>query len=293
MIDWWDAAIAIWQQPVLGASSDAPITVGQIVLVALLLIAGIRGGRIVQRQLAKRLKTSSLQPDAAHALERISFYMIVVVVVVTAMGLLNIPLTAFAFVSGAVAIGVGFGAQNIINNFISGWILMSERPVRIGDFVELDGAHGIVETIGNRSTRIRRVDGVHLLVPNSALLEQTVINWTLLDRNVRTSVKVGVAYGSPVKLVTQLIHDAVDAHPEVLKDPAPIVVFDDFGDSALLFEALFWSDAGNERGLRAIRSDLRYRINELFAEHGIVIPFPQRDIHLYSTEPRPQETFQQ
>ena len=107
----------------------------------------------------------------------------------TAMSLLRIPLTAFAFISGAVAIGVGFGAQNIINNFISSWILMSERPVRIGDFVEIDNSAGVVEMIGNRSTRIRRTDGVHMLVPNSQMLERIVVSWTLIDKSIRSMVR--------------------------------------------------------------------------------------------------------
>jgi small-conductance mechanosensitive channel len=287
--EFWNLVLAVWQHPVFGASGDAPITVGQIVLVLLLLAVGLLGGRIAQRQVGRRLLRSHLQPDAAHAIERILFYGIVALVAVTAMGLLNIPLTAFAFVSGAVAIGVGFGAQNIINNFISGWILMTERPVRMGDFIEIDGAHGTVETIGNRSTRIRRVDGVHLLVPNSTLLEQTVVNWTLVDNNVRTSVSVGVAYGSDVKLVAELIAKAAAEHPDILKEPPPVVVFDDFGDSALQFEVLFWSDAGAERGLRAIRSDLRFTLNARFAEHNISIPFPQRDVHLYGRDISPSE----
>jgi small-conductance mechanosensitive channel len=283
MAELWDIVVAIWQQPIFRASTDTPITVGQLMLVLLLLVTGIVGGRIAQRGVAGRLKRSSIQPDAAHAIERILFYTIVVVVVITAMGLLSIPLTAFAFVSGAVAIGVGFGAQNIINNFISGWILMSERPVRIGDFIEIDDTHGVVEMIGNRSTRIRRVDGVHLLVPNSSLLEQTVVNWTLVDNKVRSSVRVGVAYGSDVKLVAALIEKAADEHPDILQDPEPVVVFEDFGDSALVFDVLFWSDAGGERGLRRIRSDLRFTLNTVFAEHDIAIPFPQRDVHLYGT----------
>jgi len=205
---------------------------------------------------------------------------------ITALGMLRIPVTALAFVSGAVAIGIGFGAQNIINNLISGWILMSERPVRIGDFVELDADNrGTVETIGNRSTRIRRFDGVHLLVPNSQMLERMVINWTLVDRKFRTSVRVGVMYGSPVRLVEKLLHQAAAQHVDTLADPAPVVVFEDFGDNALIFDVFFWCEAHAERDLRTIRSDIRFRIDELCREHDIVIAFPQRDVHLYAKTP--------
>lgn len=199
--------------------------------------------------------------------------------------MLHIPITAMAFATGAIAIGVGFGAQAIINNFISGWILMSERPVRIGDFIEIEGSKGVVERIGNRSTRIRRVDGVHLLVPNSKLLEQTVINWTLVDHKIRTRVGVRVAYGSPVRQVESILLQAIKEHPSVNATPAPNIVFEEFGDSALLFDCYFWVEVKRESELRNIRSDIRFRIDELFHEHGIVIAFPQRDLHLDTGRP--------
>lgn len=280
MKELWAVIVSIWELPLVHTTGGGALTIGQVVLVILLLIGGIVVGRKVQGLLAKRLEKTHLQQDAAHALERIVFYTILIVVLMTALSLLHIPLTAFAFISGGIAIGVGFGAQNIINNFISGWILMSERPVRIGDFIEVSGSLGTVETIGNRSTRIRRVDGVHLLVPNSAMLEQTVVNWTLIDQNIRTSVRLGVAYGSDVKLVAKLIRQAIDEHPNILRTPPPIIVFDDFGDSALIFEGFFWCLATAERQLRQIRSDLRFTLTESFAANGITIPFPQRDVHL-------------
>jgi small-conductance mechanosensitive channel len=261
------------------------ITVGQITEVLLLLVFGYLGSRLVGYLLARRLAATKLRPDVVYVLKRITFFVILILVVITALGLLGIPLTAFAFATGALAIGVGFGAQNIINNFISGWILMVERPIRIGDFIEIDSAQGVIEHIGNRSTRIRRTDGVHLLVPNSLLLERTVVNWTLVDLEIRSIVRVGVAYGSPVRLVADLILQAVKEQSEVKEKPAPSVIFDDFGDNALAFDAYFWCDAGSERYLREIRSSTRFRITELFEENGIVIAFPQRDVHLDSNKP--------
>ena len=195
------------------------------------------------------------------------------------------PLTAFAFVSGAVAIGVGFGAQNIINNFISGWILLFEKPVRINDFIEINEHMGVVERIGNRSTRIRRTDGVHLLIPNSQMLERVVVNWTLIDEQIRTIVRVGVAYGSPIKKVAELVLQAVTEQAETQAEPAPRVVLEDFGDNAIIFDAYFWCEVGGERELRQIRSAIRFRIAELFHEHDIVISFPQRDVHLDTLSP--------
>ncbi|MDH3419131.1 MAG: mechanosensitive ion channel [Gammaproteobacteria bacterium] len=281
----WERAVSIWNYPLVTLTSGAVVAVSQIVLVGLLLVIGLIASRWIERIVAGRLAKTHLQADAAHALQRILFYSLVIVIVITALGLLHVPLTAFAFVSGAVAIGVGFGAQNIINNFISGWILMTERPVRIGDFVEIDEAQGMVEIIGNRSTRIRRADGVHLLVPNSLMLERTVVNWTLVDRAIRAIVRVGVAYGSPVREVEKLIHRAVNENSLVKQEPAPRVIFEDFGDNALIFDAYFWCDVSSERELRKIRSDIRFRIADLFSENGIVIAFPQRDVHLDSEMP--------
>ena len=174
-----DEVKEVWGYVLATAPGGQAISIGQIVSVLVLLIGGYFGSRFVGYIFGRRLAHTKLRPDVIHVLKRIAFFSILLLVVVTALSLLGIPLTAFAFATGAIAIGVGFGAQNIINNFISGWILMAERPIRIGDFIEIDAWQGTVERVGNRSTRIRRTDGVHLLVPNSQLLERTVVNWTL------------------------------------------------------------------------------------------------------------------
>jgi small-conductance mechanosensitive channel len=276
----WDRAREVWAFPLLKLGENNTIEVGQLVLVLLVLVAGYFASRLVERMIKRRLGTTHLRPDAVYALQRVVFYLLLAIVGMTALSLLRIPLTAFAFVSGAIAIGVGFGAQNIVNNFISSWILMWERPVRIDDFVEIDTASGTIERIGNRSTRIRRVDGVHMLVPNSHMLERTVVNWTLVDRRIRSVVRVGVAYGSPGKRVAELIRQALAETPEILPDPEPIVVLEDFADNAMLFEAYFWAELSDQRQQRQIRSDVRFRIDELFRANSIVIAFPQRDVHL-------------
>lgn len=274
-----------WNYVLLTTPGGQAITAGKLLIILLLLVGGYLVSRIVGFLLGRRLATTRLRPDAVHTIKRVTFFAILVLVALTALSLLGVPLTAFAFTTGAIAIGVGFGAQNIINNFISGWILMAERPIRIDDFVEIDNTMGTVERIGNRSTRIRRTDGVHLLVPNSHLLERTVVNWTLIDQQIRTTIRVGVEYGSPVHKVAELILDAVKAQPEVKDTPAVSVVFDDFGDNALIFETYFWCEVSGERLLREVRSDIRFRICDLFAENGIVIAFPQRDVHLDSHDP--------
>ncbi len=265
---------------VLFTISGQDFTLGQLVIIPTVLIVGYLVIRWIARIITVRLVARKMQPDTVHLIRRIFYIAALVVLAITTLELLNVPLTAFAFVSGAIAIGVGFGAQNIINNFISGWILMWERPIRIGDFLEVGDAYGTVESINTRSTLIRRTDGVHLLIPNSALLENTVVNWTLIDDLARTKVRVGVAYGSPVKRVAELIRQATEEQEATLDDPAPVVLFEDFGDNALVFDVFFWINAVGERDLRAIRSDIRFRISELFEANNIVIAFPQRDVHL-------------
>lgn len=275
----------IWTFVLFTIPGGEGMTVGKLLAVLFLLVGGYYGSGFLGHVLGKRLSKTELSPDVVFTIRRITFFGILVLVVLTALSVLGVPITAFAFATGAIAIGVGFGAQNIINNFISGWILMAERPIRIGDFIEIEGVYGTVEMIGTRSTRIRRTDGVHMLVPNSQLLERTVINWTLVDMHVRTTVRLGVAYGSPVKQVAELFLQAVREHPLVNETPVPHIIFEDFGDNALIFDSYFWCDVGGEKLLRDIRSDIRFRVTELFNEHGITIAFPQRDVHLDTLQP--------
>ena len=259
---------------------EQTITLGQILFVPTVIVAGFILVRWSVRIVTSRLTTRSVNADVIQLVSRAIYVIGIAVIVITTLDLLNVPLTAFAFVSGAIAIGVGFGAQNIINNFISGWILMWERPIRINDFVEIGGTTGTVERINTRSTRIRRVDGVHLLVPNSYLLENIVVNWTLVGSLARSIVRVGVAYGSPVRRVAELMEQAVREQPELIEDPAPVIIFEDFGDNSLVFDAYYWINANGDKSLRGIRSSVRFRIDELFRENDIVIAFPQRDVHL-------------
>ena len=280
-----DSFAEFWNYPLFSLTTGGEVTVSQVVLTVLLVAGGLWLGFLLQAALGRFLHRKSVSPHIVETLKRLLFYFILVLLFITALSMMRIPVTALAFISGGVAIGVGFGAQSIINNLISGWILMSERPVRIGDFVEIDNNRGVVENIGNRSTRIRRIDGVHLLVPNSQMLERVVINWTLVDKKFRTTVRVGVAYGSPVRRVEELLLQAAAEHDFVLDDPAPVAVFEDYGDNALIFDLFFWCEGFGERELRVMRSDIRFRLEELFRENGITIAFPQRDVHLFGASP--------
>jgi small-conductance mechanosensitive channel len=206
-------------------------------------------------------------------------------VLVFALVSVNIPLAVFAFFGGALAIGIGFGAQNLINNFISGMILLFDRSIKVGDIVEVDGQGGTVTAINMRNSHIKRFDGVELLVPNSQFLQQKVTNWTHSDKRMRYSISVGVAYGSPTRQVSQILLDTVEGHEMVLKDPQVVVLFEDFADNALTFTTYFWLDLISVRDNRGIVSEIRHRISEALGRAGIVIAFPQRDVHIDAQNP--------
>jgi small-conductance mechanosensitive channel len=260
---------------------DGPgLTVLQIVVALLTLLIVVWLARWSERKLSNRLERRNIDAGVIQLIRRLFYILVIVVLVITMLDFLGIPLAAFAFITGAIAIGVGFGAQNIINNFISGWILMGERPIRVGDFLELGDMLGTVEAINTRYTRVRRLDGVRLMIPNSQFLENTVVNWTIVDRKLRSSVRVGVRYGSDVQDVKRLLEGILADNPDILEDPAPTVIFEDFGDSALIFDAFFWIESSQERTLRGVRSVLRFDIDRVFKENDIVIAFPQRDMHV-------------
>ena len=256
------------------------ITIGQVAAASLTIaVVLVLAGWLIRR-LSQRLLERGSDANQVQLTQKVLWFAVIVILFFTALSMLNVPLGAFAFITGAIAIGIGFGAQNIINNFISGWILMGERPIRIGDLLEVSGTLGRVEAINTRSTRIKRVDGVRIVIPNSHLLENMVVNWNLGDEDIRIFVTVGVAYGSPVRRVAKLIEQAVTEQEGVLEDPEPRILFQDFGNSALIFEAYFWTQLKPGGDLRRLRSEIRFRIDELFRENGITIAFPQQDVHL-------------
>jgi small-conductance mechanosensitive channel len=177
-------------------------------------------------------------------------------------------------------VGIGFGLQNIANNFVSGLILLFERPIKPNDMVSVGDTDGKVEEIKMRATTVVTRDNVTIIVPNSQFISSEVTNWSHTDPKVRIHVPVGVAYGSDVKLVTDLLLQVAKDHPQVMNEPPPNVWFTGFGDSSLDFELLVWITEPISR--QKIRSDLNYAIDAAFRQHDVTIPFPQRDLHLQS-----------
>ena len=272
----------IMSKPLISLKEGTSINLWQLLLALLFVIVAWLFSRYVAKFIGRKvLKLMNISDDNVVIIQRLVFFVMLAIITITILSFLNVPLTAFAFISGAIAIGVGFGAKNVMDNFISGWILMSERPVRINDVVEMDSQLGRVIQVGNRSTMIRRIDGAHMVIPNSTLLQSNLINWTLVDPNIRNSIKVGVAYGSDIEKVRDILFQIMRDNDSVLEDPEPSVIFEDFGDSALLFEVWYWAQINTIRELRGIRSDIRFEIDKRFRENDIVIAFPQRDVHLH------------
>jgi small-conductance mechanosensitive channel len=269
----------------LTSVDDQPITVGKALTALLLLIAGVVASGRGSRALAHVLQRRGIEPGLAGAIQTGVFYLLLMSFTLFALNLVNFPLTAFTVAGGALAIGIGFGSQNVLNNFISGLILMFERPVRSHDLVEVEGTHGTIERIGLRSTRIRAQDGRYIVVPNSFFLESNVVNWTLSDELIRGKLVVGVVYGSDTARVHALLTETLRANPGVLNDPAPVINFANFGDNSLDFHVFFWTRSRTPMGIERVMSELRYEIDRLFREAEIVIAFPQRDVHLDSTTP--------
>jgi small-conductance mechanosensitive channel len=248
--------------------------------------AGVIASRYASRAIGVRLLPRlGIQAGIAAALESMSFYTMVLLATLLALRLVNVPLTIFTFVGGAVAIGVGFGSQNLVNNFISGLILFAERPIRVGDMIEIEDLLGTVEHIGARSTRIRTGTNFEIIVPNSTLLQQNVVNWTLSDKQLRCCIPVGVAYGSPTREVARWLRKAAEEHGLVLQRPEPFVWFVGFGDNALEFELHYWIQIRQLSEKRRIESDVRFIIDQYFRDAGLVIAFPQRELHISNVQP--------
>jgi len=195
----------------------------------------------------------------------------------------GVDLSAITVLAGALGIGVGFGLQNITSNFVSGIIILFERPIKVGDRIEVNNILGDVVNISPRATTIVSNDNISIIVPNSEFISSTVINWSHTDRLVRYRIPVGVSYDSDPEVVRDILLEAAAEHPGVLKTPETQVLLEEFADSALVFMLSVWTNTFTERPL-ILRSELNYIIFKKLKAHGIEIPFPQRDLHIRSGE---------
>ncbi len=261
------------------------VTVGKSIGAAALFLGGYGLAALIMRRLARWLVSRGVDARLVSTMRRWTLAVVGVVLILFTLNIARIPLTVFAFLGGTLAIAVGFGTQTIFKNLISGMILLLERSVQIGDIVEVEGVSGTVVSVDLRSSTIKGFDGTDAIVPNSVLLENKFTNWTRNDRLVRRTVKVGVAYGSPVRQVAEILEDCAKRHGLVLDDPASYAIFEDFGDNALTFTLYVWFEFRPNASLLVVLSDLRFMIERQFREAGIEVAFPQRDVHLDTKGP--------
>lgn len=215
-------------------------------------------------------------------------YSIITIAILIAFSSIGFDLTSFTVFASVLGVGIGFGLQNVMSNFISGLIILFERPIKVGDRIIIDGTIADVEEIKLRATVVRTRVHERMIIPNSYFLEEKFVNRSYADTRLRIAVGVGVSYGSDVMLVKRLLKEAVielreESWPNILSDPEPRVFFEEFGESSLDFTVWFWIDTQSEEREFRIPSDLRFKIFEKFDQHDISIPFPQRDIHVKST----------
>jgi len=229
---------------------------------------------IIEGEILRKMRLPRGIPAAISMIIRISLVTFGILFALSATG---INLSSLGMIAGALGVGIGFGLQNIVQNFISGLILIFERPIQVGDTVEVDSLLGQVKDIGVRASNVITYDGAEVVVPNSNLISNNLINWTLSDSRKRVEIKVGTAYGTDPNIVLELIKKVAMDHPDVVRDPEPRALFEGFGDSSLDFRLLFWVNF--EKGLGA-KSDVAVGIYNIFAENNIEIPFPQVDLHV-------------
>ncbi|HEY8042370.1 MAG TPA: mechanosensitive ion channel domain-containing protein [Polyangiaceae bacterium] len=258
--------------------AGSTITVGSLLLAAAIVLVTLLVANVLAYSTRRLLRARGATPGAQFAVAKMVRYSVVLLGVVAAVNAVGFQLGALLAASTVLAVGIGFGLQNIAQNFISGLVLLIEQPVRHGDFVKVGGTLGTVDDIGLRATHIITRDEVTIIVPNSALITAEVVNHSRPTTNLRIRIAVGVAYGSDTARVRDTLMDVARTTPGVLQKPPPDVRLEDFGDSALAFALYCWIEHARD-DLR-IGSALRFAIDAAFRKAGIEIPFPQRVVHM-------------
>ena len=265
----------------LGEQTITVLTIAKILcwITAILVL-----NRVFQRMILRRLlHHTRLNTGLQFAIAKMFGYTVVVLGVYVALVANGVNLSSLAVVAGALGLGIGFGLQGIVANFVSGIVLLAERPVSVGDRIEVEGVAGRVTKISMRATTVVTNDNIAIIVPNSQLTSNPVTNWSHGGPRVRLRLPVGVAYGTDPERVRRLLLQTAATHAHVLKTPEPTLYFDGFGDNALNFELAVWTDTMTHSP-RRFRSELNFLIERTLRENGIEIPFPQRVVHVRTLE---------
>ncbi len=271
-----------WLNEKLFSIGKSDVTLHGIAATILLFMFIVLGEKIFRRVIVRRLlESTQLDKPVRYGVERIMGYLFLLLGGYIALQAIGLDLSSLTVIAGAVGVGIGFGLQNIFSNFISGIIILIERPISIGDRVDVGGVAGQIGKISLRSTTVVTNDNISIIVPNSQFISETVINWSHGDPKARFRIPIGVAYGTDTDKLTEVLLAVAKADPDVLDNPQPKVFFDSYGDSSLNFELGVWTQA-MLLSPRSLRSNINFAVYKALAEAGIEIPFPQRDLHVRS-----------
>ena len=266
--------------------NQTPVTILSISLFILFLIGVYVVSKILNKIVLRRILIRfDIEKSIRYNMVRIGHYIIMIVGTMMAFQFIGINLSGLAVIFGLLSVGIGFGLQNITSNFISGIILLFERPIKVGDRITIGDVVGEVASINMRSTMVQTLNNITIIVPNSEFVSAKVTNWSYGDPKIRVDLPVGVSYGSDLDTVLKALHEVADEHPEVLKTPAHDVLLAEFGDSSWNMLLRVW--IASPQQFYAFKSDINCAIIRKFKQHKIEIPFPQRDLHLRSPLPLP------
>ena len=276
----WNEIFGVFTKPLFQVG-QTPVSLATMVEFIVVITTVVLLSRLIRRLLRTRvLARTKLDVGQQYAIARIASYVVLVIGLLISAETFGVKLSSLAVIAGALGVGIGFGLQNIVSNFVSGLVILAERPIQIGDRVDLgNNTVGKVMRIGARATHVLTNDNIMVIVPNSEFINSRVVNWTHIDPRVRLRINVGVSYRSDPHLVEKLLLEIAEGNPSVLKNPVPTVVFKEFGESSLNFELRVWADDMAHRP-GTLESQLNFAIWDKFKEHGIEIPFPQRDLHV-------------
>lgn len=262
------------------------LNVLQLISIAIIFAVVILISRLVKYAIVHKSNVSELERGRRLSVFQLVQYLLWIIAILLVLELVGVKITLLLAGSAALLVGIGLGLQEVFKDFVCGVILLFDGTIRVGDVIAVDETVGRIRQISLRASELETREGIILIVPNSRFVTGNVVNWTHDRKLTRFSIVVGVAYGSDVEKVRDVLEECAKAHPKVAKEPEPFVFFSDFGDSQLTFTLLFYSM--HVFPVERTKSDIRFKIDKAFRENGVTIPFPQRDVHFFQHVPKPE-----